>query len=288
MVHRFVFAAILSVSLASSGVAAAAEWVPRAMGNRIAGEVDWYPYFWNHVVAMGVAAQVRLDQRVFLDLDFAWVIIAPGPEANEYVDTKFAFGNPTVGVHWADLLSDKLAMHVGGTVTVPTLVNGCDSVDPYCDDNTSTPFPGTYTRAYADLHRFLPDYIFLRARTGVDLRIFPELYYRAELVSMIAIPLARQIDAVEYIVDIHNEMEARASFGMGGGLHLQAVFNTKQNDNVQYNDTAQLAVEPFVSYDPGRGFYARVGCLVALDDPLGFGLDRGGMASIRVTLGGRW
>jgi hypothetical protein len=230
---------------------------------------------------------------VFLDLDLPWAIVAPGPEFNKDVDTRFAFGNPTVGVHWANLLSNKLAMHAGGTVTVPTLVNVCDPLrDPGCVDSSYARYNGTYTRAFADVQRFLPEYIFSRVRTGVDLRALPVLYYRAELASTIAIPLGRRLDAVEYFMEIHNEIEARASFGIGGGLHLQAVFSTNQEENrddrITYSDTVQFAAEPFVSYDPGRGFYARVGCLIALDEPLGFGFDRGGMASIRVTLGGRW
>jgi hypothetical protein len=287
MSRPIVSAAALFVLLASTEAASAAEWVPRGMGNRVVGEIDWLPGDWEHVVAMGIAAQLRIDRTVFVDLDIPSVIVTPNSDENEFGETELAFGNPTVGVHWADLLSDKLAMHAGGTVTVATLVNGCDT--PFqCSDSTNTRFDGVDTRAFADFNRFFPEYVFLRARTGVDLRLLPELYYRAELVSMAAIPLGKLFDTVEYFMDIHNEIEARASFGIGGGLHLQAVFNTDQSEEVTLNDTAQLAAELYVSYDPGRGFYARVGCLVALDEPLGFGLDKDNVATLRVTLGGRW
>jgi hypothetical protein len=260
------------------------------MGNRLVAEVDWRPIYWAHFVAMGVAAQIRIDQVVFLDLDMASAISTFKLENNQFGYTTFAFGNPTVGVHWANLLSDKLAMHAGGTVTVATLVNDDDtSASDDSDDTSSTRHDGVSTRVYADFHRFLNDSIFLRGRAGVELRILPVVYYRAELVPMIAIPIGKMIDDVEYIVDIHNEIEARSALALGGGLHLQAVFNTDQSGIVRYyTDTAQLAVEPYLFYDPGRGFYARVGCLVALDEPLGFGFDEGNVASIRVTLGGRW
>lgn len=278
-------AAVLSLSLVFTGAASAAEWVPRAMGNRVVGEVDVWPHFWRHNVAMVVAAQIQIDEAVFLDLDMTGVVTTPGPEANEYVQPTFAFGNPTIGVHWANRLSDKLAMHAGSTVAVATLVNA--PLDN-SDDASSTRYLGAAARGYADLHRFFDDYIFLRARTGVELRFLPALYYRAELTSMIAIPTAKALNDVEYIVDIHNEIEARHSSGVGCGLHFQAVFNTHQDLYVTYNDTAQLAVEPYLFYDPGRGFYARLGSLVAIDEPLGFGFDKGGLASIHVTLGGRW
>jgi hypothetical protein len=283
--RSLISAAVLSLSLASAGAASAAEWVPKAMGNRVVNEVDWWPTSYKHTVAMGIAAQIRLAQGMFLDLDIPWAIVAPGYSDGSIA--SFAFGNPTVGVHWASLLSDKLAMHAGGTLTVATLVNARNGTTSDHSASVTRSY-GASTRAYADFHRFANEYIFFRGRAGVELRILPVLYYRPELVTMLAIPIAKRIDDVEYFVEIHNEIELRSKSGVGGGLHLQAVFNTNQADNLYHTDTAQLAVEPYLFYDPGRGFYARVGCLVALDEPLGFGFDEYGMASIRVTLGGRW
>jgi hypothetical protein len=281
MVRSLVSAAVLSLSLASAGAASAAEWVPKAQGSRVVGEIDWWPTDDVNVVGMGVAAQIRLTPVVYLDLDFPWAIYSPDRR-----DALFAIGNPTVGAHWADAINEKLAAHAGGSLTIATLISGTDTVfDSDFNDSFFTRDFAAATRAYADLHRYSPEYMFLRGRGGLELQIVPVLYYRLEVAPMIAIPLGEFVHDAELIVDIHNEIEARGRSGVGGGLHLQGVINTTA---FRGNDDAQLAAEPYFVYDPGRGFYARVGSLIAVDEPLGFGLNNGRMASFRVTLGGRW
>jgi hypothetical protein len=276
MVRSLVSAAVLSLSLASAGAASAAEWVPKAQGGRVVGEIDWWPTDDFDVVAMGVAAQIQLGRVLYLDLDFPWVITSP-----EYGDSDFVIGNPTVGLHWADTLTKKLAAHAGGSFTVATMISDRSSLS----GSYFTRVFATTTRAYADFHRYFPEFIYLRGRGGIELQIVPVLYYRVELSPMIAIPAGDAVDDAEVLVDIHNEIEARGRSGVGGGLHLQAVLSSVE---IGRNDDAQLAVEPYFVYDPGRGFYARVGSLIAVDEPLGFGLNNGRMASFRVTLGGRW
>jgi hypothetical protein len=281
MVRSLVSAAVLSLSLASAGAASAAEWVPKAQGSRVVGETDWWPTDDVHVVGMGVAAQIRLTPVVYLDLDFPWAIYSP-----DVGDALFAIGNPTVGAHWADAITEKLAAHAGGSLTIATMISGDGTLlNNDFDDRYFTRAFAASTRAYADLHRYYPEYMFLRGRGGIELQIAPVLYYRVEIAPTIAIPLGEFVRDAELIVDIHNEIEARGRSGVGGGLHLQGVLYT---NSFRANDDAQLAVEPYFVYDPGRGFYARVGSLVAVDEPLGPGFDRGRMASIRVTLGGRW
>ena len=88
-------------------------------------------------------------------------------------------------------------------------------------------------------------------------------------------------------MDLHNEIEARGSSGIGGGLHLQAVFTTSSIQGSRRRGAARDK-KPYFVYDPGRGFYARIGSLIALDRPLGFGFNDDKMASLRLTLGGRW
>jgi len=276
MVRSLVSAAVLSLSLASAGAASAAEWVPKAQGGRVVGEIDWWPTDDFDVVAMGVAAQIQLGRVLYLDLDFPWVITSP-----EYGDSDFVIGNPTVGLHWADTLTKKLAAHAGGSFTVATMISDRSSLS----GSYFTRVFATTTRAYADFHRYFPEFIYLRGRGGIELQIVPVLYYRVELSPMIAIPAGDAVDDAEVLVDIHNEIEARGRSGVGGGLHLQAVFNSAR---IQGNDEAQLAMEPYFVYDPGRGFYARVGTLISVGGPLGFGLNDDNLAAIRVTLGGRW
>ncbi|NUQ72577.1 MAG: hypothetical protein HUU21_03400 [Polyangiaceae bacterium] len=282
MVRSLISAAVLSLSLTVAFEASAAEWVPKAQGSRVVGEIDWWPTDDFHVVGMGVAAQIRLHPVVYLDIDVPWGIVSP-----DRGDALFAFGNPTVGAHWADMITEKLAVYAGGSLTVATMITGRDTVlDGDYSDRFFTRVFSTATRAYADFHRFLPDYMFLRGRGGLELQILPVLYYRVELAPMVAIPIGEFADDAEFLLDIHNEIEARGRSGVGGGLHLQAVINSGEVGS--RDDVTQLAVEPYFVYDPGRGFYARVGSLVALDEPLGFGFKEGKMAAFRVSLGGRW
>lgn len=283
MVRSLVSAAVFSLSLTFALEAPAAEWVPMAQGNRVVGEMDWWPTDDAHVVGMGVAAQIRLHPVVYLDLDFPWGIFAP-----DRGDTLFALGNPTVGAHWADSITDKLAAHAGGSLTISTLIRDRDTnFDGDYGESFVTRVLAGSTRAYADLHRYFPEYMFLRGRGGIELQILPVLYYRVNVAPTIAIPLGEFVEGAEFFLDIHNEIEARSRSGVGGGLHLQGVI-FPGDVWIDDRDEAQLAVEPYFVYDPGRGFYARVGSLVALDEPLGFGLRNGRMASVRVTLGGRW
>jgi len=288
MRRSLISAIVLSVSLASSGAASAAEWVPKAMGSRVTGEINWWPGDFEHIVTMGIGAQIRLTQVVFADLDVAWAVFVPDRKDHLSSTTStFAFGNPTAGVHWAGLMNDKLAMHAGGSLTVATLFRDRDVFYARPGrgngdlDVVGTRGTATLVRAYADFHRLVPDYIFLRGRAGMELQIRPELYYRTELAPVVAIAVVA--DTADFILDIQHEIEARSSLGIGGGLHLQAVFTT-----LLRKDTTQLALEPYFVFDPGRGVYARVGTLLALDEPLGFGLESGRVASICITLGGRW
>lgn len=282
--------AILSFSLTFSSSASGSEWVPNAMGNRVTGETNWWPGDVRHIVAMGLAAQLRLTPEVFMDLDFPWAVFAPDREDLQFASTTFAFGNPSIGIHWAGRLNEDLMIHAGGTLTVATLFRDREDFSAKVGDGNGdldgfgTRLEGARVRALADVHRFLPDYIFLRGRAGVELRVFPWLYYRAEITPMLGIAIVT--DSADFFMDIHNEIEARGASGLGGGLHLQAVFDT--TDDISWKDAAQLALEPYFVFDRGRGTYARVGILVALDEPLGFGLDAGRVASICITLGGRW
>jgi hypothetical protein len=84
------------------------------------------------------------------------------------------------------------------------------------------------------------------------------------------------------VVEQGNEIEARTEGGFGGGLRLQAAFPLTNNDLVQ------TAVEPFVAYEPTSGLYARAGFLIALDEQLGFGLDQGKLATVRLAVGGKF
>jgi hypothetical protein len=289
MLRSLVAASALSLTMtaASAAVAADGPWVPKTQGSRLGGDIDWWPTDSSHTVAFGLVGQIQLGRVVYLDFD---VPLAVWDRRTTFGsrDGTFVFGNPTVGVHWADTINSKVAAFAGGTFTVSTLIsdtpydlqNDLDRQEAY--GARSFAFA---TRAYADVHRFVPDYVFLRGRGGLEVRILPVLYYRFEAVPIIAIPVGYYVSDPEFLFEIHNEIEGRSTGGVGGGLHLQAVFIPT---GLGAGDSAQLALEPYFTYEPVRGFYARLGALVALDRPLGFGLNEGKVATFRVSLGGKW
>jgi hypothetical protein len=65
-------------------------------------------------------------------------------------------------------------------------------------DVVGTRGTATLVRAYADFHRLVPDYIFLRGCAGMELQIYPELYYRTELAPVVAIAVVA--DTADFIL----------------------------------------------------------------------------------------
>jgi hypothetical protein len=103
----------------------------------------------------------------------------------------------------------------------------------------------------------------------------------------VLLPVGDDVRRTEVIVLHGAEFELLANMGVGGGVRLQGVFFPTEEGSSA--DRAQLAFEPYFAYEPEpRGFFARVGLLVAADPPLGFGFDRGRVATLRATLGGKW
>lgn len=295
MFRPLLAASAFSILLTTAGAAAAAEgpWVPKAQGSRIGVDFDWWPTdrdepvvgsYSSHSLTWDLIGQIQLARVVYLDFDIPWAIWDRGFSRNH--DSTFVFGNPAVGVHWADTVHPKISVFAGGTLSVSTLIS--DDIVSAADRTNLyiTRGAASATRAYADLHRFTADSFFVRARGGMEIRIVPVLFYRLELTPILAIGVSNFNDDADFVMELHNEIEARAPIGVGGGMHLQAVFVT--DDPGSSNDAAQLAMEPYFVYEPVRGFYARAGVLVALDSPLGFGFNEGKVATIRIGLGGRW
>ncbi|WP_437724690.1 hypothetical protein [Sorangium sp. So ce861] len=187
---------------------------------------------------------------------------------------SFLFGNPTVGAHYARTMSKKLAVFGGGSLSIPVIT------DPNADARAAlqATLPA---RAYADLHRLIPEHFPLRARGGVEAEIATRLVYRADTAVMVAFPTSG--GDVDLVLEQGSELELRGEGAFGGGLRLQAALT------LAHEDLAQLALEPFVGYTPAKpGFYGRAGLLVALDAPLGFGLAEDKVATLRLAVGHRF
>lgn len=288
-------ASVVAISLVLSAAPASAQyggqyggrddWLPKAQGNRIGLDFDWWgsriPGVTDRTrsaLAFGVVGQVRVARGVFLDFDIPWAGVA-------YEGSKdhFAFGNPTIGAHWAAKVNENFSAFVGGSLTVSTLISGATTD---VDADYATRYLAIEARSFLDAHRFLPDYFMLRARGGFEVNAGSVFFYRFEAAPLIAIPVGELADEAEVFFDLKNDFELRSRGGVGGGVSLNAVVLTSRF--ADRDDSAQASLEPYFVFEPRKGFYAHVGTLIALDDPLGFGFDEYKVFTLRASLGGKW
>lgn len=272
-------AASASASATTPAPAPASDWKANAEQQRIGLEWDTFPTDGAFVMAWDVGAHIRVAQDVFLPKDS---IMVGARYAWSYynIDSGFfnfdhaAYGNPTLGARYnvpLDKLVTDLRAYGGLYLTFPVLSEPDDEV-------AVAALVGAATRAYFDADRLLVGGMPIRINLGAEYRILPNLYYRGDLNPVIWIPTRSQDS--EFLLEQSNEIEYRFDFGLGGGFRFQELFLFTNSD------MAQLAMEPFVTYTPkGAGFYGRLGFLVALDDPLGFGFDRGKLATLRISAG---
>ena len=280
----------LSLSVAPSAFAQRyADWEPKMQGFRMGGEFD----LWSANEANGPNAptsnalvwdfvgQFAVRRTVMIDLDVPWTVFT---ETNR--DPQFVFGDVTFGAHWADKLAPEVALWVGGSLSLPSQLLATNN-----GNEVTTAAAAIASRAAYDSHRFTPFRLPFRAIVGVEWRIIPLLFFRSELNPDFAFKVNDSAgnESVLVIFDQSNEIEFRLhGFGVGGRVQEAFFLN---NEGVDENgDHAQVAFEPFVGYEaPHReGFWARLGFLTALDPPLGFGFDRGKVATMRLSLGGKW
>jgi hypothetical protein len=221
----------------------------------------------------GLSQDVLLD--VHLPLSFA-------------TDTSLGFrsekaglglGNPTVGVTYVTTESHT-TWHFGGRISAP--LAGASDSQPWQVANIL----GAYSMTLWDLHYWAYKYVPIGARIGVEYQAKPNFFMRASVDPTLYIPID---DANSSVVgtrktllayQLRAELEGRGESGWGGGLGFQVVHLVSESSS----DNAQGAFEPFVSYDSATTF-ARLGALVALDPPLGFGFDKGKVASLRLNVG---
>jgi hypothetical protein len=211
--------------------------------------------------------------------------LAVPPDLADQTTTKFAIGNPTLGAHYAGMLSKDFAFFGGLTVSIPILQEPDTNVSQEEYEKELLPITqNALGRVFFDTQRLLTGYLPLRARGGVEIRILPFLHYRGDAGLMFAIPTGD--GGAQPIIEQSNEIEVRANIGIGGGIRFQEAFTVRLKVP---DDKAHTAAEPFIGFEPaGLPFYGRVGYLVALDEVLGFGLSQGKIATLRVAAGGKF
>lgn len=265
----------LSAGSASAQHHGGGDWTPKSMGFRIGGELDIWPTSdIGTTIGVDFQGQFALLRVLMLDVEvptlFATEVRGSG---------QFVFGNPTVGLHWSDLVTNDIALFAGGTFSFPTML-----ADPSSNRVAEAAALGLESRALYDSHRFAPRYVVISPRFGMEWRIIPVLFFRTDITPGIFVRVVRAGEPTEVVIDQGNEIEWRARFGFGVGGRLQETFFLR---NVP--DQAQIAFEPFIGYEPPHsGFFFRLGLLTALDTPLGFGADRDKVATVRLKMGGKF
>ncbi|WP_437635281.1 hypothetical protein [Sorangium sp. So ce854] len=288
-------AVLLSLWLAAPSAAAAEKngWV-RSQGSRaeieldvLSKSADWSMADVDAEVStfgltFALVGQLKWHGRIHLDAELP---LAYGSVSASFRSTRLGvdesgsagsllFGNPTLGAHYARDLSRKLAVFVGGSLSIPVLS------DPNADAR-ATLQATLPSRAYFDMYRLIPQHLPLRVRGGVEAEVATRLVYRADAAVMLALPTSG--GGTELVLEQSNELELRTRGAFGGGVRLQTALTLTQED------LAQLALEPFATYAPPKSaFYGRAGLLVALDPPLGFGLAEDKIATLRLAVGHRF
>lgn len=258
-----------------SSEARAAGGVPEARRSVVGGDVYWWS-------AKGLGSafgfvpslQVGISPNVYLS---AQLPIAANIDG--YDDTsRFGLGNPTIRVHYART-SGGLTWYVGGRASLP-VVGIVDSNDQEYANATAASAMTLY-----DLHLWTSS-LPIAGVGGIEAHVADALFVRAEFSPGFLIPLHDRNGAVaggskvHFLYQLRGELEGRAASGWGGGGALQFIhIPTEDGDN------GQSALEGFGSYDDGK-LFARLGLLLALDSPLGFGFDKGKVATAHFRIGG--
>ncbi|MBK8259382.1 MAG: hypothetical protein IPK82_42845 [Polyangiaceae bacterium] len=274
-----VIAAAGLASFAVSTTAFAGDFDPWFAASRAGGFIDVWPAEDLTAVMFGAELQFHLRKSVYLDVSVSGAVAENFFTSRE---VRFAYGNPTIGAHYAGQVTRNFHFFVGGTFTLPFLH------DPDVDVVGAAYYP-SLMRGFYDYDRFAVGSMALRAMGGFEWNFIEPFSLRAELRPVIHIrtrdtfgtPLA---DDAELFIEHAAEFEGRFNNGFGLGARIQAVGVVTEG-----GDQAQVMFEPFLALTPKkRGFYMKLGFPLALDQPLGFGLDRDKLATGRIALGGQW
>ena len=273
-------AATCAAALLGENEARAGEFEPWFATTRIGGYLDFWPAENLTASLFGAELQIRIARHVYLDMAFSGAV----SQVDNYNggDVVAAYGNPVIGAHYANDITPRFSFFVGGTLALPFLH------DP-AEDVAVAALLAAPIRGYYDLDRLAVSHMAVRAMGGFEWNFIDPLYLRAELRPVVYIPTrdtffgAGVRNDPDFFLEHAAEFEGRLRNGLGFGARIQAVALATSN-----GDQAQVVFEPFLALTPKRrGFYMRIGFPLALDEPLGFGLDRNKLAAFRLQMGGQ-
>jgi hypothetical protein len=267
----------------SEAMAAMKNWTPRYAQTR-AG-LDWDVVLQGNLnMTWDAKFRVAFGEESTFALDFAipWAWADGGGAI---------FGNPVIGLLGGGKLADFMGLWGGGWVGIPTDTS-LDVADPEDLNGFFQRFTSALFRAGIESHRFVPVLVSARFAIGAEFQLHPLVYLRVEFDPQATIPT--QGSGGNFTMDQINEIEALAPFGLGGGFRFQGHYTLHGRPLYVFipgagTDKAQLALEPFISYEPPNEgdyavpMYARVGLLMPLDSPFGFDVT-----TLRTSVGGRF
>lgn len=246
----------------------AEDWVPDSHQASVGGELYWYSA---ELVGSSIPIipflHLEIVDDVFLDAQLPFGMNIDGPDGK----TRFSLGNPTVGARYAPT-DGIIRWWAGGGISLPA--GAIDDDDIQFANLLSTVSLGGY-----DSHLFIGDAFPVYLTGGIDVRVHETVSLQASLEPLLFIPVANRRDA-EFVLQTSLGGEYRHDSGFGAGMDFKLAWLATES-----GDNAQALIDPYIGYttDP---VFVRLGLLLALDEPLGFGFDRGGVASPHVTVGG--
>lgn len=256
----------------------------RSMTNRISGEVDVLSrkgYLDRYgqiprglVTVVSFGGQIALAEGTYVEARLPLLLgQAPMLKHGQFTrDTRSVFlvGNLTAGGHLARKLLPELVVYAGASMSLP-LTWGANARELEVAD------VALLTRAFFDTHRTFLNHLPLRVRGGAEMQLKEIVEFRTDLTALLALSLSS--DSTELVVEQGNELQLGYQ-GFGVGLRVQEAFLLTEPD------MAQVALEPFVNWDMWTfELFTRVGVLIPIDEPMGFGLGEHGMTTFRINAG---
>lgn len=265
-----------AMTLTSSG-ALAADPPPRLV---IGGDLRWWSGdTTGSVFPIVPFVHYEVVPRVVLDFDFPIAPQSGGRSFGALEDepkSRFGLGNPMLGAHVESAERGSPFVFLGGIRVGIPLASFGDVDSDRAGDLASA------ANAHADFYHWVPELFPMVASLGFEAHPSGGLWIRLPLEIMLLVPTTER-RTVKTGISARFEMEGRGASGFGGGGALQLVVS--DGFRTRREDTAQTSIEPYFIYDSGR-FFVRFGIITALDRPLGFGLEKGGVISADLRVGG--
>lgn len=191
-------------------------------------------------------------------------------------------GNPTLGLTYVTT-DAHTTWFIGGRVGVP--LSGASDAAPWQVANGL----GAFSMALYDLQYWAYKFVPIGLRGGVEWQSSPGLFIRGSLEPTLFVPLEDRASVVTtrkalFLYQARFEVEKHGDSGWGGGAGVQLVHAVSEGNAFGEGDNAQGAFDPFASYESATTF-ARLGLLIALDPPLGFGFDKDKVATLHLNVG---